>query len=428
MKTLSILLCACGLLFAQNLNSVGLGYAGNYTVMSRGLDALEYNPANLAMFRRYGNEISLVNTSLALGNSSFNLNDYNRFFTRAGHGGTLSVTDREDLLALFGRDGLGFDFKVQSRLFSFVSGHWGAAISLTGQGKGALKPGKPLEMLLFGSTVGDDFGFSEKDVLAAEAYSAVKGGLSYAYRIKLNREKTGFSYLAFGATFNYFAGLGYARTTQSEVSVQRSADNTDQFVSVASFGLQKADILSGGLAGSGFGMDLGITARYKRAVHLSLAVTNVGANIGWSGNARQIQFSQRDTSDIGGTASGSFSAGDTVAINPFSTPLPSTLSLGVSLRLWSPLKIALEYRQGLDTYFGNSKRAQFGAAVLYKPFGWLPLRSGVSVGGRAGFQWGVGMGLHFGPIALDMSYALQGAVRPMEATGVYSGISLRLRY
>ncbi len=428
MKTLYIILAACGLMFAQNLNSVGLGYAGNYTVMSRGLDALDYNPANLAMFRRYANEINLVNTGLALGNSVFNLNSYNRFFTREGHGGTLSVADRVDLLTLFGNDGLGFDFKVQSRLFAFAAGHWGGSVSLTGQGKGAIVPGKPLEMLLFGSTVGEDFGFSEQDVLAAEAYSAIKSGLSYAYRIKLNREKTGFSYLAIGATFNYFAGLGYARTTQSEISVQRSAENADQFVSAASFAVQKADILSGKLAGSGFGMDLGITARYKRAVHLSLAVTNVGANIGWSGNAQQIQFSQRDTSDIGGTASGSFSATDTTAINPFSTPLPSTLSFGASLRLFAPLKIALEYRQGLDNYFGNSKRAQFGAAILYKPFSWLPLRSGVSVGGRAGFQWGVGMGLHLGPIALDMSYALKGAVLPMEATGVYSGISLRLRY
>ena len=414
------------LLQAQNMNSAGLAYGDNFTVMSRGLDAMDYNPANLAMYRTYLNEISIVHAGLSIGNENLTLTDYNRYFTREGHNGYLSVSDRQNLQNLFG-DQFRFEFNIHSRLVAFAAGRWGGGISLVGAGAGGIKPGQPMEYLLYGANGNTDFGFSETDVIQTEVYSALRTSLSYAYLFRLDRKKTGFSYLSIGGTLNFYAGLLYAKTRESSLQVQRDAHNPENFYAQTTVVMQTADITGGTLGGKGFGLDLGITARYRRAWHFSLSVSNIGANIGWSGNTRLIRYTQTDTVSFSGNVSG-LSATDSSSINPFSTPLPSVLRLGASLRLLRPLTLAVESQQGLDRHFANSTTPAVGFAVRYKAFNWLPLRSGITLGGRYGVLWGMGFGLNIGPVALDVGYALQGSMLPMYAKGVYTGVRLKIQY
>ncbi|RMH63306.1 MAG: hypothetical protein D6677_07415 [Calditrichaeota bacterium] len=415
-----------GGLTAQNLNSLSLAYAGNYTTLSRGLDAIDHNPANLAMYRPYLNEISLIHAGINIGNARLTLTDYNRYFTHEGHNGNWSLTDRQNLSNLLG-DRFKFDFTVHTRLLAFAAGRWGGGISLVGSGQGSIKPGKPLDYLLYGANISTDFGFEENDILQAETYSAVRTSVSYAYLFRLDRRQSGFSYVSIGGTMNFYAGLLYAKTVSSSMSLQRDPDQPDTFIARTHAVIQTADLSGGSLAGTGLGFDVGITGRYRRAWHFSLAVSNIGANIGWSGHSRLLSYVQVDTVTMSGTTSGSAST-DSTQLGAFSTPLPSVLSLGASLRLLRPLTLIVEYRQGLDTHFGNSTTPALGLAARYKPFSWLPLRSGITVGGRYGFLWGAGLGLHLGFVALDVSYALQGAMLPMQATGIYSGVRLKIRY
>ena len=83
--------------YAQDFNASGMAMGGAYGALARGVDAFTWNPANLALTYDNKLEINLVGVNLNLANSSLTIEEYERYFTESGHGGTW---DDEEIKAL----------------------------------------------------------------------------------------------------------------------------------------------------------------------------------------------------------------------------------------------------------------------------------------------------------------------------------------
>jgi hypothetical protein len=99
-------------------------------------------------------------------------------------------------------------------------------------------------------------------------------------------------------------------------------------------------------------------------------------------------------------------------IAPFTTQLPTTLHAGFSATLsrinamsWIPgeLTIAGDYSQGLVDASAMIEKPRFSMGLEYRPWHWLPLRTGVSFGGFAGFSLALGGGFNLGAFDLDFA-------------------------
>ncbi|KAA3610036.1 MAG: hypothetical protein D8M58_07645 [Calditrichaeota bacterium] len=425
-----ILIVSFQLLSAQTFDGASLGMAGNYSAHSRGINAIAWNPANLSMYRASNFELNLVAINAAL-SSGLSISDYNTYFTDAGHNGRWSKNDRHEIIDLFSGKGLGLEMDLNTNLLGFVSGNFGFGIQFISSGNANIKAGKPLEIFLFGETFERDYSFSEKDVLDASFYSAIKNSIAYSYMIKLDRRKYTFSHLSFGVNLNYYLGLAVAQSQQSSVNMQRidtgGLESREEMFRYQTDVEARTSDPTNGLAGKGFGLDFGISTRFARAWHVSLSFSNLFAKINWDGNPQTVNYSRID-STYWFAESGqdtSYTTEVKTQGKSFSTPLPTIMRAGVRLRLLYNLTLTADWHQGLNNSFGNSTVPRIGAGAEYKPFKWLPLRSGMAVGGKDTFLFGIGSGLHFSFMELDFSYAMRKALLPIYSDGFYTAFSLK---
>lgn len=431
-NTIIIFLFSILSLYGQAFDGSSLGMAGNYTAISRGIESIAWNPANLSMYRSNNFEMNFVSANAALSNNSLSVYDYNKYFTLQGHDGRWSEKDRRDILASFSGDGLGMNMDFATNVFGIAAGNFGMGIQLIGNGQANLKAGKPLEIFMFGETLNTDYAFNEKNIIHASVFSAIKNSISYSYLFRLDRTQYTISHLSIGASFNYYMGLATARTLSSSVMMNRidmdGPDSNEELIRYETrLKAQTADP-GNGLAGSGIGIDLGVTARFARAWHFSLAVSNLFGSINWNGNTQYVDYARVDSMFLF-----SDSRQDTQIVTEtkvkgrsFSTNLPVKLRAGVSLRLLANLKLSADWHQGLNKAFGNSTTPRIGFGAEYKPVKWLPLRSGLAVGGRDGFLFALGAGIHPGIIALDFSYAMSKALLPVYSNGMFTSFSFKL--
>jgi len=418
-------------LSAQTFDGASLGMAGNYSAHSRGINAIAWNSANLSMYRTNNFELNLFAINAAL-SGGLSLSDYNTYFTDAGHNGQWSKNDRREILELFSGKGLGLEMDLNTNIFGFVTGNIGFGIQLISSGMGHVKAGKPLEIILFGETLERDYSFLEKDILDASFYSAVKNSFAYSYMIKLDRRKYTFSHLSFGVNLNYYLGLGVAQSLQSSVNLQRidtgGLESREEMLRYETQVDARVSDPSNGLAGKGFGFDFGISARFARAWHVSLSFSNLFAKIKWDGNPQTVNYTRIDSTYMLAETGqdSSYVKEKRTAGKAFSTSLPSVMQAGVRLRLLYNLTLTADWRQGLNSRFGNSIIPRIGVGAEYKPLKWLPLRSGIAVGGKDTFLLGIGSGVHFSFIEMDFSYAMRKALLPTYSDGFYTAFSLKL--
>ncbi len=420
-----------GFLSAQAFDGTSLGMAGNFAAHSRGINAIAWNPANLSLFRASNTEINLVAFNAGL-SGGLSISEYNTYFTQAGHNGEWSIKDRREIINLFSGKGLGLEMDVNSNLFGFVTGNFGLGVQLIGSGNAFIKAGKPLEIFLFGETFEKDYAFSETDVLDASFYSAIKNSVAFSYLIKLDRRKYySFSHLSFGVNLNYYLGLGVAQTLNSSVALQRvdsgGTESREEMLRYETNVEARVSDPANGLAGTGFGLDFGVTARFARAWHVSLSFSNLFAKINWDGNPQTVNYSRVDSTYIFANTGQdtSYVSEIRTAGKAFSTSLPSVMRAGLRLRLLHNLTLTADWRQGLNTNFGNYTTPRVGVGAEYKVLKWLPLRSGFAVGGRDKFLLGLGGGLHFSFMELDFSYAMRRAVVPVYSDGFYTAFSIK---
>jgi hypothetical protein len=219
--------------------------------------------------------------------------------------------------------------------------------------------------------------------------------------------------LSCGATLKIVHGYGYyeiqrfdTRLTTSDVAVLTGSVD---FLSRATgeMPLQSGYILFPPPAGRGLGIDLGVAGEINEELQFGLSVTNIG-RMQWTGEVTEsvadttivvddpMLGDQRDA--IEHVLRGKRREG-----SAFSTALPTTLRLGVALNLGEMLGgigggllVAADYHQGLVPGVRSVQTPRGSLGLEYRPWEWLPLRSGVSVGGTDGVNLALGFGVELG--------------------------------
>jgi hypothetical protein len=164
-------------------------------------------------------------------------------------------------------------------------------------------------------------------------------------------------------------------------------------------------------AGSGIGLDLGVSASMDKIWRFSLSVTDIGS-INWDKYTAQYygsgNFSVTDLTDkaqIDSIKNKMIGKGE--YISSFSTSLPTALRAGASYNLNKivpgSMLLALDYNQGFNDSPGNSKTPRFSLGVEWTPLGWFNLRTGLSVGGIDGFAWALGIGFDTGLVEFNFA-------------------------
>jgi long-subunit fatty acid transport protein len=193
------------------------------------------------------------------------------------------------------------------------------------------------------------------------------------------------------------------------------------------------DETSGLFTGGGWGIDLGANLNFTDRLDISWSFSNLFASINWNTNTLMFLQSVSDsleTSDLlNGEQGVNYSSSDTIVnAENFSTPLPSIMRLGVAFHILEDLTISGEYRQGLDNYFGNSITPRFGGGVEYMATSMLPLRAGVTFGGKYGYLLGLGAGFHSSFFHFDFATAFSRAAMPSATTGVFASFSFKFLF
>lgn len=359
-----------------------------------------------------------------------NYDIYNNYFTGVDTGGPnktsryLSDNDKNNILGLFpsGIAETHADFDI--RLFGLtIHNDFLGDIGFTVTDRAAMNfdlPQDYVRFFFFGlDSTGSTYNLSGTNV---EAWYLREYAVSYARRLPFVPIKD------FSAGFSVKMIQGYAvvwtqkyNATFGNQVVRDSAGNITNYILNGNFDSQVLRAQSENFnqktsftpfptpAGTGLGIDLGVNGEVMRGVRAGLSVTDIGS-VNWTANTKQlvasstVHMTNPAASDEADSLKTDFKGKDTLA-GAFSTPLPTCLRLGVAIQVddlpfvgWFPGQwlIACEYQQGFNNSPGNSVRARFSLGTEYRILPFLPLRTGLSLGGVDRFNWAGGFGLDFG--------------------------------
>lgn len=432
---LTTFLHAGGDKYSPRITSMGRAF----TASSRGLDAVGMNPANLALNDRDATvTINVVPLGLSIGSDMLNLEIYNKFFTGEDQlnpvtgkvervGKELSSQDKEEILGLFpgGIARTQFGTELSPVGLSIQAGDFGFAFvpSLQVVVNQDLPKGY-MEFLLNGfAPEGSTYDLSGT---AVNASAVAEVNFSAAYMLPFSTPDIDEVTIGVGA--KYLLGLGYIITDRYTSSISNTplviTQTPGQSLTTlnANFDFLQftaiPDQSSPEPVGTGMGFDVGISAFLFNSVRFGASVTDIGS-ITWDKQTKAVIGSANLTIEgIAETAAQeslkTAFKGKTIDTTGFTYDLPTAMHVGIAVQLDDVIEalpfrwmIAADLHLGFNEVAGNTKLAQYSIGMELDPLaGWLPLRTGILVGGRERFAWSLGFGIHLAN-TFDLDFATQ---------------------
>jgi hypothetical protein len=388
---------------AQSIaRSWAMGGAG--AACSRGMAAVESNPANLAFSR--GFTLNLAGAAVDLHNNSFSLARYNEV-----SGATLSDADKQRLLADIPAAGFALDADVQATAVGLQIGHFALSSRAFAAGRGNLDRDF-FDLVLFGNDVGETVSF---DDTWGEGLAVGAATLSFGQPVASGA----FGRLAVGLNASYLRGL-------YEVHVENASGQVTTAFDEISGDASASAITSDG--GSGYALDLGLALQAPGGWSFGLSMDNLTSRLTWDGSPERHVFSVT-AADINASQDDLDTAvvdSDTsYAVASYNTTLPARLRAGAAHDT-GRLLLAADVVQGMRDGAGASTtpRASFG--LEWRPFGWLAPRAGFSLGGAAGSSISGGLGLKLLVLRLDLAVMSRGGLNPNNTRGLGFAVGAQL--
>ena len=405
-----------------------VGMGRTFTAVSRGLDAIGLNPANLALSDRDNTvTFQFAPFGFAVGSDFLNLKVYNDFFTGVDDadadgkkirvGKRLTEQDKQDILALFPGSMATTQANVDFTEFgvSVQKGKVGVALSVTERVAANLDlPEGYLKMLLNGFPIeGKTYSLNNTSMTASwlREYN-VSGGYLLPFEFGIVKN------ISVGMGVKYIQGFGYFGTRKYngviETSVNQNAPNQIDSIKIHTsldFVHFRSAIPSDDIAanimkpvGTGMGFDLGVSAELLNGIRVAASVTDIGS-VTWNKNTEALVANSDITlyglnTQQGDSLANTFK-GKTVDTTSFKTNLPTAFHLGGAVdvekffsKIPGRLTVAADLHVGFNDEPGNTKKAQLGLGIEWTPIGFLPIRTGFLFGGREKFGWSAGLGFH----------------------------------
>lgn len=407
-----IVICSCflgGELRADQYDHArSLAMCRSYTSLARGYQAIGINPANLALPGNGDFSVGLCAVGANLANNSFTLADYNKY-----NGAFLSQSDKDRLLASVPDDGLAGNASGVASLFSFAIKSF--AFGVTGDGGGMVAlPKDVVDLVLNGNTFG-----KTSDLSSASGSGVARIDISVSYARSLYTAKWG--NINGGLTVKYIRGIGYFKVTESSgyfVTTPQGLSSAGSMRVISSKG------------GMGFGLDVGAATVYQGKYTVSFAITNAVSRIQWSKNNETNFFlftAQELTPDNADADSTTNSEHKRQSMGSFTASLAPQMALGIS-RQYRKLLISADIKEGLRNSGDISTTPQLSVGCEWRLLSFLPLRTGISIGGAEKSGSGAGFGLVLGAFELDLGYAVTKSLIPIGGAGLGIAMAIGLRF
>ena len=458
-----------GLLFTTAAGAIGygdtqprpMGLAGSYTAMARGVESLYWNPANLALqdSPRYSLPLNLGFTYM-LENNSWSISDYNDF-----NGEFIDEAMKDDLLGNLDKEGLQFNTDLGVFL-PLVGGAtfpmpWGLQSAMAFNlrlGVEGQVPGDFVEFLLRGNqfqrereALGRDPNY---DIAEWDGQGWALGVLSWGFAKPWMPSvvEPYVSEFTVGTTLKFVGGYMGEVIKSDGGFVTRVSGTQMEASGVARRG--------GGL---GFGLDLGVAGVSKDGrTTAGLSLVNLLDVMSWSMDAQQdsvfivaeglsvTSFTGKndltevfdnprevmvngllDTVYRADVDSATWADGDPVFrkeqdIDSFGNSLPAMIRLGVAHKPFPRLTVAANYDQAFSSGFGISTTPRISIGTEYRLVDWLPVRFGLSGGGRAGRS--SAFGFAFGPFTVKRFRMTVMETSLVNRGGFFPGVSQGFGY
>lgn len=415
LKFLLILtVCFAGLTLPDAATAGGLasaraiGMAGAYTSLARGYDCTKFNPANLGFSSHRQNGMEIIGMGVSLSNNSFSLNDYNSYT-----GATLSESDKQKLLDKIPAEGLKLAADAEATTLAFGMGSF--VVSLSGLGAADINMGRaPMELLLNGNTLADTVDLSN---MYGEGFGLASLNFSYGRLLY----KMGDRQLAVGGTFRYLRGFGYEEVTEL---------NGEAVTLATGFEGEGSLVARTATGGHGFAVDLGAALKINRDYTAGITLNNFLSAVKWNRDTKEHRYEFAfDTLTAANMSNDSIitSSDKTIAINSFTSHLPSSIKAGLA-RTTGKLIWALDWEQGFRRAVGTSTTPRVSAGGEYRLFRFLPVRLGLAVGGRQGTTYAGGLGLDFASFNLDLAAANYRAIVGSSGKGLNFAVNSGVRF
>lgn len=405
----------------------GLGMARTYMGVARGLDAVGINPASL--------DADSATVSLAIlpfgahvGSDFLTYDLYTRYFTGVESDGGrigrhLTDVDKQAILAAF-PNGVGRiegDVEAMPLGLAIHTGIGTIAFSVTEQAAAMISlPSEYARFLLYGNAPGSVYDFSATSV---SAWWTREYAVSLATTL---RDVWGLQSLSIGLSGKLIHGYGYAELTRFNSRLETGTDGILHGVVDMRSRAAGIDPLAGqgggytpfaDPAGSGFGVDLGLAAQINPVISVGLSVTDIGS-LTWTKNIREVRaestlvvdnpLDQVQRDGVERALRGEAQPGQA-----FSTPLPTTIRAGVAFELnrvkairsliLGEMTVACDIHQVLQEAPGSPAGTRLAFGMEWRPWGFLPLRTGYSWGGPDHRNFALGLGFHLGFFEMDFA-------------------------
>ena len=433
-------------------NLQGVGMARTFTVVARGIDAVGVNPANLGYLDRGTVTFNILNFGIHGGSDFWNQDLYTKYFTGDENGKAMFLDEKakQDIMDAFpsGIAHTSFDFEIKSFAISYQHPSLGGFVfSVTDRaGFNMSVPKDYVQFAFYGNPINSKYDLSDT------YFSGVwlrEYALSYGRKIpRFVLMKS----MAAGITVKLIQGYGYAELTHNNTFFSTN-DNAEIFGKV-DYRLKAAGVdfmFSDSSknfrpfpqpAGLGFGFDIGVSGFIRDELSVGIALVNIGT-VKWSHNTREITGNAQLSIDdpFAGNQLDSLDRalkGKEKNIGSFSAELPTVLRLGAAYQLdkapWvgngfpGELLLAFDYNQGFNNLPGNTTKPRFSLGAEYKPWKWLPIRTGLSVGGTDRLNMGFGFGFLLGFFEWEFATENLGAVlTPGDFRRVSFAMGMRIR-
>jgi len=471
---------ALGLFAVSTTRATGMGFgqaratgmAGAYTAVATGIHAPWWNPANLAAFPGPKLQVGIVNFGFLAGNDGVTYGDFVDWVEDE----KLQTTEIQQALNQFPGNSISFHQSAEvGGPLSFVLGRYAFSVGLVQFANWGLPRGivdavsdsrSASEVYQEAKTTG-----TRRDLsgVAGEAWAVAVFGLSHARLIDINL----FQRFAVGATVNFYAASPRLKVVESTGEVLVRANtwqaNSRLVMETAGISVFRETVLENGeetkkirtdgevFAAWGLGLNLGVAGTWDHNISFSAALHNIPIRkITWKTaerrtldinngqkliNAKTVFDNKPEDADMldyldtlfaqPGAKVGSFEK-----LGSTSTTVPAYARVGVARPFFGNfLTWTFDVEQGFSETAITSTTPRVASGVEVRPLGrWLPLRAGMSIGGRAGHFAALGLGVNLWCFQLDVAVVNEGALTPFEvpftksARGVGAAAEMKLSF
>jgi len=393
-------------------SAAGFSMAGNYTALARSYDAIAYNPAGLALGQQKPFAISLFSASVNSGINPIRFSDI-----KAHENTLIPASTRERWLQQIGTGRETGGTSGGFSIFALSIRNFGAQLGVIGGGEVNLNQ-DAAEALLFGNAgrtgSAKDFNFS-----GSNANGSLFGVGAVSYAIPLGA-KSPDRQVAFGVTAKYIRGIAAARASDHGSTTTADRINVE-------FPTIYTDSTHVGNAGSGFGVDLGLSV-VRSGTTYSVTARNVVNTFAWNTAAftsRAGGFTFDGVNNASNFDEQPYSSAPTAMRGTFEAEkFKPELAAGVARTVRPSLLITADASQHFGNGINLTPKMKVGLGAEYTGFSVLALRGGAAAI-TDGFQGAAGVGIRVAGFEMSVGAMMRSTNGNGETGFVFNLMSMR---